>query len=154
MLSSTTGIYVLRLIRVICKGSAIDGKTRAGNRLFWKRVSLPGGIRFLEAFQAEEMETFPDSDMLPVSESAQAGYPGNTAHFLGQVFPRNIGLKDKEDSANGLAVGYSGATPFGLGWLRWQQRLDKLRGSSEAKGLAIATSSRFRMPKKGWDPAR
>ena len=72
------------------------------------------------------MEPFPDAGLLPVTQAPPTGRAAPAAEFRGQHLPGNPALEDEDDAGQGGAVGDTGSSPLGFGWLLRQERLDGL----------------------------
>ncbi|ODV40791.1 hypothetical protein AWV79_20615 [Cupriavidus sp. UYMMa02A] len=65
-----------------------------------------------QASQQGQVQALPDAAGLPGTQPTPAGHAAAKAQFLGQIFPRNPSLQNKQDTVQRSSVVDSGATTF------------------------------------------
>ena len=83
------------------------------------------------------MQPLPDPRFLPIPQAAPTRRCTATAQLLRQQAPRTASPEDKDDAAQGSAVGDTGPATLRLGRLLWQQRFDRFPEVVGDKGCGV-----------------
>ena len=77
--------------------------------------------------QQPMMQLLPHAGLLPSTQPSPAGDPAAAAQRLGgQQPPGGAGAQDIDQPAQDRPVGDPRTAAFGLGWMGWQQRRDRV----------------------------
>src|SRR5260370_34411483 len=87
----------------------------------------------------------PDTGGLPVAQAVPASHATAATHLLGQIFPGQAGLEDKDEAGKDFAIVQERASAVGLGGMRRSQGLGHspafLRGQWLGHGAALSKTA-------------
>jgi hypothetical protein len=90
--------------------------------------------------QEEAVDLLPDAGQIPVAQSAPTSHATAAAHLLGQEFPRDTALEDKEDARQRLAVGEGWSPALGMRGSGGDERLNALPQRIREEGFSHRTA--------------